>query len=236
MAVVKFPPLSSYGSNAIGTVNCLLVLRRFGNELHIDHHDVKDGEGISGNLKELMKKQEYLASIVNNIFKNLEGWDWEEEIPHVMEFKCALVETVANTQIVCYDDCTISTTYPTALEPVNPEPDWGQERHVSYVMEYDPQGRLISNLLKRVELGVLVMHKGGVHGMEGRAWGVTYSDGQSTSYGWLPASHPKAEIRDPQYCSKPTDVTYKGSSYVPELEKNGVLKKVRRVTKVEVLD
>lgn len=236
MEVVKFPPLTAYGVNCIGTVHCTLVLRRFDNELHVEHYNVNDGECISGNLKDVMKKPEYMASIVNNIFKNLEGRDWADGIPYVMVFKCALIKTVANTQIVCFDDCTISDTYPVALKPVNPEPDWGQESHVSYILEFDTKGQLISNLLKRVELGVMVMHKGGVYGMEGRAWGETYCDGQSTSYGWLPASHPKAEVHDPRYCTKPTDVTYEGSHYASELKKNGTLKKVRRVTKVEVLD
>lgn len=76
----------------------------------------------------------------------------------------------------------------------------------------------------KVETGVMVM-KGG------KAWGITYKDGQSTSYGWMDPED--APIHDPEYCKKPTDVTYSGSYLINEL-KTGKLVKVKRTTMVEI--
>ena len=77
----------------------------------------------------------------------------------------------------------------------------------------------------KVECGVMVMKNG-------KAWGKTYEDGHSTSYGWVdPESAP---IHNPKYCTKPTDVTWSGSHYLNELE-TGKLVEVERVTEVRVL-
>jgi len=73
------------------------------------------------------------------------------------------------------------------------------------------------------ETGVMVM-KGG------KAWGVTYEDGRSTSYGWIDPE--RASIHDPKYCKRPTDVTYKGSYLVDEL-RSGKIVRVKRTTVVE---
>lgn len=44
---------------------------------------------------------------------------------------------------------------------------------------------------------------------DGKAWGITYADGHSTSYGWIDPEN--AKIHDPEHCKKVTDVTYKNS-------------------------
>lgn len=49
----------------------------------------------------------------------------------------------------------------------------------------------------------------------GKFWGVQYEDGHSTSYGFGPIEN--AGIHNPEFCKKPTDVTYRGSHYVEEL-------------------
>ena len=77
----------------------------------------------------------------------------------------------------------------------------------------------------KIERGVMVMKNG-------KAWGVVYEDGQSTSYGWMDSE--SAPIHDPKYCKKPTDVTYQGSHYTRELE-TGALVMVERRTEVIVL-
>jgi hypothetical protein len=78
----------------------------------------------------------------------------------------------------------------------------------------------------KIERGVMVM-KGG------KAWGKTWDDGYSTSYGWVCAED--APIHDPTSCKKPTDVTYKGSHYTAELN-TGKLVMVERRTEVVVLE
>lgn len=77
----------------------------------------------------------------------------------------------------------------------------------------------------KVERGVMVMK-------DGKAWGITYKDGYSTSYGWIEPED--APIHDPEFCKNPTDVTWQGSHYVDEL-KTGKLVEVERVTKVKIL-
>lgn len=57
-------------------------------------------------------------------------------------------------------------------------------------------------------VGVMVMK-------DGKAWGVNYSDGQCTSYGWIDPI--LADIQDPRFCTRPTDVTYVNSPYIDEL-------------------
>lgn len=67
---------------------------------------------------------------------------------------------------------------------------------------------------------------------DGKAWGCTYDDGRSTSYGWMdPESAP---IRDPKCCTKATDLTYAGSPYISELAK-AELVIVERTTTVTIL-
>lgn len=78
----------------------------------------------------------------------------------------------------------------------------------------------------KVEEGVMVMKAG-------KAWGQTYADGHFTEYGWMAPED--APIHDPQYCKKPTDVTWKDSHYTKELS-TGKLVLVRRVTVVEIFD
>lgn len=78
----------------------------------------------------------------------------------------------------------------------------------------------------KTEKGVMIM-KGG------KAWGKTYDDGHSTSYGWLDAE--SAPIHDPKYCTQPTDVTWKGSHYTGELE-TGKIVHVERTTTVRILE
>jgi hypothetical protein len=80
--------------------------------------------------------------------------------------------------------------------------------------------------MAKVETGVMVMK-------DGKAWGVVYKDGQSTSYGWIDPEN--AGIHDPRFCTLPTDVTYKNSPDFEELKK-GKLVPVRRTTTVEVVN
>jgi hypothetical protein len=78
----------------------------------------------------------------------------------------------------------------------------------------------------KLERGVMVMKNG-------KAWGVVYHDGQSTSYGW---KHPEdAPIHDPKYCTKPSDLTYAGSPDKQELE-TGTIVSVERYTFVEIME
>lgn len=75
--------------------------------------------------------------------------------------------------------------------------------------------------MEKIETGVMVMK-------DGKAWGIEYDDGYSTSYGWInPAD---ATIHNPQYCKKTTDVTYGGSPYVKELETASLVRIERRTT------
>ena len=77
----------------------------------------------------------------------------------------------------------------------------------------------------KIERGVMVMKNG-------KAWGETYADGHSTSYGWMAPED--APIHNPEYCKKPTDVTWKGSHYTNELM-TGTLVAVERRTEVTIL-
>ena len=70
-----------------------------------------------------------------------------------------------------------------------------------------------------IETGVMVMK-------DGMGWGIVYVDGHSTCYGWMSAS--EAPIHNPEYCKKPTDVTYKGSHYTKELETATLVSVVRK--------
>ena len=76
----------------------------------------------------------------------------------------------------------------------------------------------------KVEKGVMVMK-------DGKAWGVTYEDGHSISYGWIDPEN--APIHGPE-CTNPTKVTWPNSPYVAEL-KTAKLVKVERTTAVKIL-
>ena len=86
----------------------------------------------------------------------------------------------------------------------------------------------LEKVMIKKETGVMVMK-------DGKAWGVTYKDGHSTDYGWLNPADKAAVIHDPKFCTKTTDVTYKDSYLIPELQ-TGKLVKVERVTEVRILD
>jgi len=77
-----------------------------------------------------------------------------------------------------------------------------------------------------VETGVMVMK-------DGKAWGVAYFDGYSTTYGWVDPHF--APIHNPKYCKAVTSVTYPGSPYERELL-TGKLVHVRRETHVIIED
>lgn len=75
----------------------------------------------------------------------------------------------------------------------------------------------------KIEQGVMVMK-------EGKAWGVAYDDHQARAYGWIDLE--EAEIHDPRFCKKPTDVTYTGSPHVEELKTAKVVHVIRKTTVV----
>jgi len=76
----------------------------------------------------------------------------------------------------------------------------------------------------KIETGVMVMK-------EGKAWGKIYEDGRETNYGWMDAAY--AEISNPEFCKKTSDVTYKGSHYIEELS-TGKITNVKRITTIEI--
>lgn len=63
------------------------------------------------------------------------------------------------------------------------------------------------------------------------AWGVTYEDGHSTSYGWVCPT--KATMVDHKLKS-PTDLTYPNSYLISEL-KTGTVVKVKKTITIEVV-
>lgn len=71
----------------------------------------------------------------------------------------------------------------------------------------------------RIESGVMIMK-------DGKAWGVAYSDGQTTAYGWVTPE--QATIHDPKHLVKPTDATRQGSGYADELRKGKIVHVERR--------
>lgn len=77
----------------------------------------------------------------------------------------------------------------------------------------------------KIETGIMVMK-------DGKAWGVAYQDGNSTSYGWVDPE--SACLYDPKFCKEPGDVTYACSPYIQEL-KTAQLVAVERSTKVIVM-
>lgn len=83
---------------------------------------------------------------------------------------------------------------------------------------------------------VVVMYNGADASLKNHAWGVTYSDGRSTSYGWVPATDiEKVSLCNPEFCKLPADVTYVGSPYTSVLEKNGKVVPIRLTTTMELM-
>jgi hypothetical protein len=76
----------------------------------------------------------------------------------------------------------------------------------------------------KTEKGIMVMKNG-------KAWGCIYADGRSTAYGWMDPE--SAEIHDPRFCKKPTDVAC-GTAYIAELSTAAVVM-VERTTTVAIL-
>jgi len=76
----------------------------------------------------------------------------------------------------------------------------------------------------KTETGVMIIKNG-------KAWGVTDEDGWSTSYGWIDIED--APIHNPKFCKKPSDVTYKGSHMIKEIN-TGKVVYVERTTKVKI--
>ena len=82
--------------------------------------------------------------------------------------------------------------------------------------------------MKTVEEGVMVMK-------DGKAWGITYSDGHATEYGWINPADKSVQISNPECCKKTTDVTYRGSSYFEELSKGEIVAVIREtIVKVKI--
>ena len=86
--------------------------------------------------------------------------------------------------------------------------------NLSFEEPKEPEGCM------QTERGVMVMK-------DGKAWGTVYADEHLTAYGWIDPVH--APIHNPDFCKKPTDVTYTNSSYIKELS-NARLVPVRRET------
>ena len=79
----------------------------------------------------------------------------------------------------------------------------------------------------KTETGVMIMK-------DGKAWGITYEDGHTTSYGWMDPQ--LAPIHNPEYCKKPTDALCRTSQYYSNELEGARVVPVRRVVTVEVLD
>ena len=77
---------------------------------------------------------------------------------------------------------------------------------------------------EKTERGVMLMK-------DLKAWGVVYEDGRSHEEGWVEPVN--AEIYDPKYCKKPSDLTYKNSPYIAELN-SGTFAYVERKTTVKI--
>lgn len=235
MASIKFPPIKSFGI-ADATCPCILAVTREDNELNIHYYEVGLGEGRTGELKGILEKPVYLAQLLNNIWRNLEGFEFVDGQPYIFQFKTALVLTPMGMQVICYDECEVNAYYPTGVKDDNAKYVNPEERTVTYSLDFNGNGLLEPNSFKRIEWGVMILYKGNNPELKNHAWGITWDDGRSRSYGWVPASDSTAEISDPRYCTKVTDVTHKESSYRDELLRNGVLKKVKRFTTVEIVD
>ncbi len=79
-----------------------------------------------------------------------------------------------------------------------------------------------------IEKGVMIMK-------DGKAWGVTYSDGHCTCHGWVEPENGK--IHDPDYCRKPhNDSSFNDSSDMTSLRTTAKVVRVERETIVRVLE
>ncbi|MHA1840443.1 MAG: hypothetical protein ACTSYW_00565 [Candidatus Heimdallarchaeota archaeon] len=79
-----------------------------------------------------------------------------------------------------------------------------------------------------IENGVMVMK-------DGKAWGITYEDGQCTCEGWTdPISAP---ISDTRYCTSPTSITYMSMDNSDKKELlTGKIVKVERKTTIAIVE
>ena len=75
--------------------------------------------------------------------------------------------------------------------------------------------------MEKIERGVMVMK-------EGRAWGIRYEDGRSTEYGWMNPIN--APIHNPEFCKKPTDITYPESHNRAEISTGKLVHVIRKIT------
>lgn len=79
---------------------------------------------------------------------------------------------------------------------------------------------------EKTEEGVMILD------VNNNAWGTSYADGHSTSYGFIRAAHGK--LSDGQFVRRPSDLTYRGSPDTDKLN-SGRIVKVRRTTIVEII-
>jgi hypothetical protein len=70
----------------------------------------------------------------------------------------------------------------------------------------------------KTEIGVMIMKNG-------KAWGVAYEDAMETNWRFIDVED--AEIFDPRYVKKPTDVIFKDSPYVAELSGASIVGVIR---------
>jgi hypothetical protein len=62
--------------------------------------------------------------------------------------------------------------------------------------------------------------------LDGKYWGVTYQDGYGTTYGFV--SIDDASYHNPEYCEKPTDMTWTPDPY--SFRKNDDFDKLKKAT------
>ena len=234
MAIINFPPLKEIGI-ADGTCPCILTVTPDGREFNIDYCEIGLGEGRTGELKGILENPLYLTQLLNNIWRNLAEFEFTEGLPNVFKFNAATINTPIGIQLICYGECDVTAYHPTKAGSDNDKYIKPESHTVTYSLAINDHGLFEPNSFKRIEQGVIVLYKGDNPELMKHAWGVTWDDGRSRSYGWVPASSPAVEISDPRHCTSVTDLTHEGSGYREELLNNGVLKKVNRTTTVEVV-
>lgn len=67
----------------------------------------------------------------------------------------------------------------------------------------------------------------------GLYWGTQYEDGHTTDIGWGPIEN--ADIADPEFCTKPTDMTYEDDPSIHELSESKLVK-IRKTTVTEEIE
>lgn len=77
-----------------------------------------------------------------------------------------------------------------------------------------------------------VIEEGLVLELDGKFWGKKYEDGQCTEYGWTDIK--KADLSNPKFCHKPSDMTYRDSPDITEMNK-GRLIMIKRITTYDLL-